>query len=208
LLKLFESSAKTILVGDPRQVTYLTHQERKYAKYSDGGIVEFLQTKAPRRIKWRLDTETLGTSHRNSGVICELSSLLYPGLPGSRACECADCRPVGDDSSRLYLVRSHEVGAFLEKHNAMQLRDRVDVTGVHPDFPAMNFGMSKGLGFARVLIFPTLPMLKWLKNADQALPPQSRAKLYVAVTRARHGLAVVTNEQPASFHYTFHQFEP
>ena len=207
LLKLFESSAKIILVGDPRQVTYLTHHERKYAKYADGGIVEFLKIEAPKRIKWKLDTETLGTSHRNSSEICQLSSMLYPGMPASRACECKDCRSVDPNGSRLYLVRNRDIVTFLEKHEAMQLRDRVGVAGVHPGIPAMNFGMSKGLGFGQVLIFPTLPMLKWFKNADQALPAQSRAKLYVAVTRARYGLAVVTDEQPASFHFPFHQFE-
>jgi hypothetical protein len=54
----------------------------------------------------------------------------------------------------------------------------------------MNIGNSKGRTFDRVMIFPTLPMKKYLetKNLDVA---GDIAKLYVAVTRARYSVAFV-----------------
>jgi DNA helicase II / ATP-dependent DNA helicase PcrA len=55
----------------------------------------------------------------------------------------------------------------------------------------MNFGMSKGLSFDRVLIYPTVPIIKWLKNCSSDLAATSRSKLYVAITRARHSVAFV-----------------
>jgi DNA helicase-2/ATP-dependent DNA helicase PcrA len=73
----------------------------------------------------------------------------------------------------------------------MQLRDNINSAGVDPDWPAMNFGQSKGRGFDHVAIFPTKPMQLWLKDSTLALPPQSRAKLYVALTRGRRSVAVV-----------------
>jgi hypothetical protein len=42
LAALARSSVRLLMVGDPRQVTYLTHHERRYQKYADGGIVDFL----------------------------------------------------------------------------------------------------------------------------------------------------------------------
>nr|WP_246740174.1 ATP-binding domain-containing protein [Rhizobium anhuiense] len=57
--------------------------------------------------------------------------------------------------------------------------------------PALTFGRSKGLGFDRVIIHPTKEMMDWLKNAQSALKAETRAKLYVGLTRARHALAVV-----------------
>ncbi len=39
---LFESTSNIILVGDPRQVTYLTHHSTKYKKYKNGRIKEFI----------------------------------------------------------------------------------------------------------------------------------------------------------------------
>jgi DNA helicase II / ATP-dependent DNA helicase PcrA len=43
LAALARRSARLLMVGDPRQVTYLTHHERRHSKYADGGIVDFLQ---------------------------------------------------------------------------------------------------------------------------------------------------------------------
>lgn len=53
------------------------------------------------------------------------------------------------------------------------------------------FGRSKGLGFDRVITYPTKEMVDWLKSAQSALKAETRAKLYVALTRARHAVAVV-----------------
>lgn len=59
------------------------------------------------------------------------------------------------------------------------------------NYPAMNFGESKGLSFDRVLIYPTDPIKKWLQNHSSELAPTSRSKLYVAITRARYSVAFV-----------------
>ena len=58
----------------------------------------------------------------------------------------------------------------------------------------MNYGESKGLGFDRVLIYPTQKILDFiLKN--KSLDGTSRAKFYVAITRARHSVGIVHNFQ-------------
>ena len=56
--------------------------------------------------------------------------------------------------------------------------------------PALNIGIAKGSTFDRVLIFPTRPMLTYLKDGD---PSKLKApeKLYVAATRARFSVAFV-----------------
>lgn len=45
-------------------------------------------------------------------------------------------------------------------------------------------GEVKGLDFHHVLIYPTKPMEKWIKDTNSELSGEARAKLYVAVTRA------------------------
>ena len=55
----------------------------------------------------------------------------------------------------------------------------------------MNFGLSKGLGFDNALIYPTGDMVKWMKNNEQVLADKTRAQLYVALTRARHSVAIL-----------------
>ncbi len=56
----------------------------------------------------------------------------------------------------------------------------------------MNFGEAKGLGFDRVLIYPTKPILDFILN-NKNLDGTSRAKFYVAITRARHSVGIVHN---------------
>ena len=86
LAALFKSSARVLLVGDPRQVTYLTHHEAKHTKYKNGGLVQFLNEQLPKKIPFEIDGRTLNSSHRNSALICSLSSKLYPAMKPSEAC--------------------------------------------------------------------------------------------------------------------------
>ncbi len=208
LAKLFAGSARVLLVGDPRQVTYLTHIERRHDKYAEGKIVDFLNAELPKKVKWHLDDKTLSHSHRNAQEICNLSSKLYPHFLASGACVCEGCRPLPVALGNLIVVKPQDVRAYLGAYTCMQLRDDKDTKGVQGDFNVMNFGVSKGRGFDHVLVFPTKPMLDWFKSHDTDLKPVSRARLYVALTRARYSVAVVTTAAPADFHGNFVQFTP
>lgn len=45
--------------------------------------------------------------------------------------------------------------------------------------------------FDRVIIYSTKPFLEWLINHNSELKDESRAKLYVAVTRAKYSVAFI-----------------
>ncbi|QKM54122.1 hypothetical protein B7759_00912 [Burkholderia glumae] len=75
----------------------------------------------------------------------------------------------------------------------MQLRDKITSSGVDERSPVMNFGESKGRGFDHVVILPTAPMQNWLVDPTAELKAQSRAKFYVALTRARVSVAIAMN---------------
>lgn len=51
-------------------------------------------------------------------------------------------------------------------------------------YRAMNMGESKGLTLGDVVIFPTNDMRKWIEGKTVELKDETRAKLYVAITRA------------------------
>jgi len=190
---LCRGSARLLMVGDPRQVTYLTHHERRHQKYADGGIVNFLRGELPRKVPVDIDETTLSQSHRNSPIICEVSSRLYPSLPVSQACDCSGCRSSPGTAAGLFILQKVDYAHYLAAVEPMQLRDRIDSAGVNREFPVMNFGESKGLSFDHVVVLPTVPMRDWLADPASDLKPQSRAKFYVALTRARHSVAIVTD---------------
>lgn len=190
LAALARSPARLLMVGDPRQVTYLTHHERRYGKYAEGGIVAFLQEELPKKVVVEIDERTLNRSHRNSAAICGVSSRLFPTLAASQACDCAPCRAGPPADSGVFIVRPADHTDYLANVRPMQLRDKITSGGVDTRLPVMNFGESKGRGFDHVVILPTGTMQNWLTDPLFALKPQTRAKFYVALTRGRHSVAV------------------
>jgi hypothetical protein len=94
----------------------------------------------------------------------------------------------------IFPVAAKDVRGYIAQHGPVTVlrHDKnVDTAGL----PAMNIGVAKGSTFDRVMIFPTEPMLKYLKDRD-ATKLKAPERLYVAVTRAKFSVAfVVPNPQ-------------
>ena len=191
IIKLFLNTDSTILlVGDPRQVTYLTNHYPKYKKYSAGRILQFIHDEIKQKGKIEVDDSTLNVSHRNNQEICDFSSQLFPDLPKPSSCTCQSCRTETVDECGIFLIKSEDIEEYLSLFQPMQIRWN-NLVECHPNHPVINFGQSKGLTFNRVLIYPTKPMIDWLKNHESELKDEARSKLYVGVTRAKYSVAIV-----------------
>lgn len=181
---LFGLDTSILLVGDPRQVTYHTHNEPKYSRYADGNIVGFIKKECAGR-SVEIDDTTLNKTYRNNKEICYFANSIYPHF---KPCECEGQELTNHDG--VFFVSSADVDGYLEKYNPVQLRNSRG-TSVNQNYPVMTFGESKGLTFDRVLIYPTTPMVQWLFDRKKELKNQSRSKFYVAVTRAKYSVAIV-----------------
>lgn len=179
---LHQANINLLMVGDPRQVTYHTHDEAMNKKYEDGNIAGYLRDKCTAAT---VDETTLSVSHRNHPRICGFANLVYPNHPRVSGYE----KPsTGHDG--IFLVRPKDVKRYISEYHPTQLRDKRNIA-VNENAPAVNFGDAKGLTFERVLIYPTKPMLEWIKDHNSVLKPKSRARLYVAITRAKYSVAFV-----------------
>jgi DNA helicase-2/ATP-dependent DNA helicase PcrA len=195
IIKLFfQTTSNILLVGDPRQVTYLTHHENKYGKYQEGRIKEFLVDECNKKIPYEIDETSLGSSHRNNKPICDYSSKLHEPEQFSsiEPCVCEDCRNYAEEAEGIYLVREADIENYLERFNPIQLRWN-SLQEVNPNYSVYNFGESKGKTFHRVIIYPTAKMEKWVYDNKTDLPFSTRAKLYVAITRAKYSVAIISN---------------
>jgi len=181
---ILQSNSNLMMVGDPRQVTYHTHEEAKYGKYSDGKIEQFI-TEQCKNLPIEIDKISLNTTHRNEKSICSFANSIYPEY---ESCVADEKEATGHDG--VFFIKPSDVNEYLHKYSPMQLRDKVNVK-VNSEYDAMNFGESKGMSFDRVIIYPTSTMLKWIQNHSESLAFQSRSKFYVAVTRARYSVAIV-----------------
>lgn len=181
---LFYSKINVLLVGDPRQVTYHTHDEAKYKKYSDGNIVDFVKNECA-GCSVMIDDTTLNTTYRNNKAICDFANSIYSNY---KPCECIEHKITGHDG--VFFVSPKHIDTYLSLYHPIQLRD-TKKTSVNLEYPYMNIGESKGLTFERVLIYPTTKMIDWILDNGKELKPQSKSKFYVGVTRAKHSVAIV-----------------
>ncbi len=147
------------------------------------------------------------TNFRCNKSICDLSNKLFPNFQAT-----ASGNNDTTEHSGVFLIKEQDIENYLQKFEPIQLRDSKR-TNVNENYRVMNFGEAKGLSFDRVLIYPTEPFIKWLKDNNAELAETSRSKLYVAITRARHSVAIIcktnltidgmTNYNPNAQAHTF-----
>ncbi|WP_320729688.1 helicase domain-containing protein [Enterobacter ludwigii] len=179
---------KITLVGDPRQATYSTVNTEKNAKYKKAAIVNFFDDKAA---GVTVDDTMLNENFRCFHEINDFANKLYPAFTPSAS-------NVREKSGHdgVFLVPSKLLSHYLEKYTPVQLRWDKRRT-VDERYPVFTFGTSKGLTFERVIIFPTETMLAWIQDNNAALTNDSRAKLYVGLTRPVKSVAIVFNDGSA-----------
>ncbi|TDO28147.1 UvrD-helicase domain-containing protein [Sediminibacterium goheungense] len=183
LLKLFFNCSSTVqLVGDPRQGTYSTNSAPKNKQFKKSYIVNFFTDQIANLTK---DDTSLMINFRCNKPICDLSNKLFPNFQAT-----ASGNNNKIEHSGVFLIKEQDIENYLKKFAPIQLRDSKR-TIVNENYRVMNFGESKGLSFDRVLIYPTEPFIKWLKDSNAELAETSRSKLYVAITRARHSVAII-----------------
>jgi len=182
---LLESKINLLLVGDNRQATYATNSSAKNNKYKGYKIDELFTIWEKKGL---CKKEYLSQSYRCNQLICDLADELYPEMPKT---ESKNAEITGHDG--VFLVSEESVDEYISNYSPMILR--YDKRTNCCDRSAINFGNSKGLTFARVLIFPNGPIKKYLATGDSEHVKKSRAKFYVAITRAEYSVAFVYSGQ-------------
>lgn len=178
---ILQSGIRVMLVGDPRQHIYTTNPSPKNKQYLGIKIVTLVK-------EWMNDgmcsVECMGETHRCHGAICDFSNALWPEMDAI-----TPLRNCPTDHDGVFLVGENSVEEYIRRFNPQVLRydKRARTYGCE----ALNFGLSKGLEFERVLIVPTNPIKKYLENGNLTHIDKSRDKLYVAVTRAFHSVAFI-----------------
>lgn len=177
---LFISQIDVTLVGDHRQSTYQTNNAAKHKRFAGVGITDKFE-------EWhkegRCELESMAISHRCHQGVCDFADKIFA--------DCSDTESHNETDSGhdgVFLIAAKDVKHYMAQFEPQVLRNdkRTKCDGL----TATNFGESKGLGYDRVLIFPTGPIKQLLKDGKfDALKAPS--KLYVAVTRARQSVAFV-----------------
>ncbi|WP_449354664.1 UvrD-helicase domain-containing protein [Virgibacillus natechei] len=178
---LLLSNIRIYCVGDYKQSTLKTHNAKANKKKSGENVFEFLETL---KDSHNIQTISSNRSRRFIQDIADFSNLVYPG---------DDITGENKDSVEhmgVYQILRKDIKDYLNYFNPTILRfdKRTQTEGYH----ALNFGVSKGMTFNRVLIFPNGPLKKFLNNTNLTL--NSPHKYYVGVTRPKYSLAFVADK--------------
>lgn len=187
LARLYNSDVQILAVGDPRQGVYATNTANRNKKYRRAGIIGWIDE----QVRTGLITKSaLSYSYRCNQTICNYADSLYPDLPPTISANDASVEDAG-----VYLVHEDDLLAYRLTHGPQELR--WDKRSKRAGANALNMGKVKGMAFDRVLIHPTKPIKTYIEKCE-GLKPEARAKFYVAMTRARHSVAIVTNTRSTS----------
>ncbi|MGA2916006.1 MAG: UvrD-helicase domain-containing protein [Sedimentisphaerales bacterium] len=177
---LFDSSLSIVLVGDPRQKILKTHRHLKNKGFDT--VFDWLDKKK----KNNYICEINNASFRCNQCICDFADKLFPHLPKTVS---KNLSITGHDG--IFYILDNEIDIYMKTHHPVILRYNKKADTL--DFSGINIGIAKGRTYDRVLIFPTNPMLEYLKTKDIS-KAGDKFKLYVAITRARYSVAFVVSE--------------
>lgn len=176
---LIASRIKLMVVGDFRQQTLATNMGPRNKKYQGVGLLDWFDKRSH-----LCNIETRDYNYRCNQAICDFADSIFPNMPATSS---IDVAVTGHDG--IFQIRSNEVSRYVAEHAPVTVL-RHDKNVNTEGLPSMNIGVAKGCTFDRVVIFPTKPMLRFLKDRDET-KLSAPERLYVAVTRARYSVAFV-----------------
>jgi DNA helicase II / ATP-dependent DNA helicase PcrA len=184
---LFYSAVTVTAVGDPRQSTFSTNSSAKNKHLKGKNVDVWLQQQEKAGV---VTIENRMNCRRCNQQICDFSDLLFPNYPTTIS---ENNEVTGHDG--IFVLPKSQVEQYVVRFNPVILRwNRSSDT---MSYPALNFGISKGRTYNRVLIFPTKPMVKFLQTKTPEAT-SDLSKFYVAVTRARYSVAFVVEDSKIS----------
>ncbi|MFT9098003.1 UvrD-helicase domain-containing protein [Liquorilactobacillus sp.] len=182
---LIDSQLIVVMVGDPKQYTYQTHEEkRKNINVTGVNISNFFQQL---KDAGKLNISFQQTTRRFGVKLAQLANSVDPTgqlLQGNRSV-------VNLKHEGVFLVRSENIEQYNEIYSPTYLAyDKRSGEKLPKGLPHINFGDSKGITRDHVVILPNGPLKKFMKG--QTIPKPT--KYYIAVTRAKYSIAFISDK--------------
>lgn len=186
--ELLGSGIDVRMVGDVRQAVLSTNPRgQKNKRYGYAGALEWFLVREKVGL---LSIDYATTTYRCRTEIATFSDTIFDaswGFPGTKS----ENHAVSEHDG-VYLVNSKHVHQYVEQYRPQCLRSTI-ASGKEFALDFMNFKLSKGATFERVLIMPTAPIKAFIQKQTY-LEATSAAAFYVAATRAKQSLAIIIDK--------------
>ncbi|MEU0265201.1 hypothetical protein [Nocardioides sp. NPDC006303] len=189
---LFSSTIDLHLVGDMRQALLSTNtRDPRLKKYRYGELIHWFRLQEKNQY---LTIEERPQTYRSNQTIANFSDTIFaatnqysPTVSASRE---------SSHHEGLFAVSPQQLAAYLEDFNPLCLRHGAN-SGTAYDLPYVTFGNAKGRTADHVLICPTAGITEFLATG-KPLDGRPACALYIAVTRAKHSVAFIIDEEAPS----------
>ena len=181
---LSENLNNLYLVGDPRQKVYDTHVDSKFKKYNNGNIDEFIKDNC-KQSNFKIDATTLNICRRCHKDIVAFMNDFYEKYGALLTVE-----KEFNSHQGIFIIRSLCIDNYLKRYSPIQLRYN-KTQKVNKDFKSLNYRETKGCTYERTLIYPTKDLENYLKEKREIVKANTKNAIYVALSRAKHSVAIV-----------------
>ena len=189
---LLHSSIDIYMVGDIRQSVLATNpRTSKNTKYSYAGAIKWARE---RQVAGLLEIFESVTTWRCHFKIAKFSDSIFD--PSWKFPETQSKNESVTDHDGVFLVSTKDVADYVRIFRPQCLRHSIS-SGKAFDLDYLNFKVSKGMTYERVLIVPTAPIAKFI-SAGTYLEANAACSFYVAVTRAKQSVAIVIDDAGVS----------
>lgn len=189
---LLHSSIDIRMVGDIRQSVLATNpRSSKNTKYSYAGAIKWARERQSKGLLEILESVTTWRCHP---VIAKFSDRIFD--PSWKFPETQSKNETVTDHDGVFLVSTKHVNEYVRLFKPQCLRHSI-TSGKAFELDYLNFKVSKGMTFERVLIVPTAPIAKFIASGTY-LEANSASSFYVAVTRAKQSVAIVLDKAGTS----------
>lgn len=189
---LMHSLVDIRMVGDIRQSVLATNpRSSKNAKYSYAGSIKWAREREAKGLLEILESVTTWRCHP---IVAKFSDSIFD--PSWKFPETKSKNETVTAHDGVFLVSSKHVTEYVRLFQPRCLRHSVS-SGKAFDLDYLNFNLSKGMTYDRVLIVPTEPIARFIASGAY-LTDRSASSFYVAVTRAKQSVAIILDNAGSS----------
>lgn len=193
---LFKSTIPITCVGDYKQSTYRTNNSTKNKKFRDSKIIDYFLLKEK---KCECVINYSNKTRRFNQSICNYINKIFNDdnsiLPY--------CLGLSENKENIgvYLIDRSDIDAYCNYYQPTILRYNSKTEISNKNCQVFTYGASKGMTLDRTVIFPIKTILPFILKMKDITSNQTRAKFYVACTRAKYSLVFVTNGEIPDSHF-------
>lgn len=200
---LFCSSMDVTCVGDYKQHTYETNNSTKNKKFKGEKIVNFFNSLKNEGV---CDVKYWNSTRRFNEEICKFINTIYNDEKSSVFPHQNEDSSPPDVVKGVFILDGKNLDEFCEEYKPVVLRyNKRTPVDLHDGCTVYNYGAVKGGTFDNVVIVPVKTVIPFLKKGCLIESQNTRAKFYVACTRAKNSVVFAVNDFDAK---DYSLFEP